>query len=140
MWKYIRLHHRYACERESDCFLNPLALENNLQITCIMSNVATQEVISPDGIRASFSSESLHGFAPDASLEKRGSALQELSWFWLPRPLLTSCWDLITGTPESDVNCWLSIESKVSPILTKASSPSFLNVNAWDKYYIIKCN
>ena len=66
-------------ERERDCFLNPLALENNLQITCIMSNVATQEVISPDGIRASFSSESLHGFAPDASLEKRGSALQELS-------------------------------------------------------------
>ena len=74
----IRMQERER-ERESDCFLNSLALENNLQITCIMSNVATQEVISPDGIRASFSSESLHGFTPDASLEKRGSALQELS-------------------------------------------------------------
>lgn len=127
-------------EREIAFWIHFSVRQKNLQVTCIMSNVATQEVISPDGIRASLSSESLHGFAPDASLEKRGSALQELSWFWLPRPPLTCCWDLITGTPESDVNCWLSIESKVSPILTKASSPSFLNVNAWDEYYIIKCN
>lgn len=73
-------------------------------ITCIMNNVATQEVMRSEGIWISTLLESRCHFGPDASL--KGSDEQQNDLFWWSKLPFTCSWDLITGNLELVANCW----------------------------------